>query len=73
MAINTKSLKNSPKSIFSGETIPETYQSIEGLRTSTSYEASNQGAILVGSTPGVIPTTTTTTTTSTTTTTTTAA
>jgi hypothetical protein len=73
MALNSKSLKNSPKSAFSGQTIPDTYQSIEGLRNSTSYASNNDGAILAGSIPGIIPTTTTTTTTSTTTTTTTTA
>jgi len=67
MANKSTLLKNLDKSIFSGQTIPETYQSIEGLRNSTSYEASNQGAILVGSTPGVTPNTTTSTTTTTTT------
>jgi hypothetical protein len=74
MAINSRSLKNSPKSVFSGQTIPDTYQNIEGLKNSTSYASNNDGAILAGSTLGTIPnTTTTTTTTSTTTTTTTIA
>jgi hypothetical protein len=68
MALNSKSLKNSPKSAFSGQTIPDTYQGIEGLRNSTSYVSNNDGAILVGSTPAIpIPTTTSTTTTTTTT------
>jgi hypothetical protein len=69
MANNAKTLKNSSKSIFSGQAIPDTYQDIQGIRNSTSYVANNDGAVLVGSTPAIpVPTTTTSTTTTTTTT-----
>jgi hypothetical protein len=70
MANKPTFLKNSPKSIFSGQTIPDSYQNIEGLKNSTSYVANNDGSILVGSMTSVpvIPNPTTTSTTTTTTT-----
>ena len=71
MANKSTLLKNLDKSIFSGQNIPDTYQSIEGLTTPRAYAASNDGSIIVGSTPEISEPTTTTTTTSTTTTTTT--
>jgi hypothetical protein len=71
MANKSTLLKNLDKSIFSGQSIPDTYKSIEGLTTPKAYATSNEGAIIVGSTPEIPGLTTTTTTTSTTTTTTT--
>ena len=70
MANKSTFLKNSPKSIFSGQSIPDTYQSMEGLTSTKAYAANNDGAILAGSSTSipVIPTPTTTTTTTTTTT-----
>lgn len=67
MANNSKSLKNSSKSLFSGQTFPDSYQNLEGVKSSTSYVANNDGSILVGSTPAIPQTTTSTTTTTTTT------
>jgi hypothetical protein len=72
MANKSTLLKNLDKSIFSGQSIPDTYQSIQGMINPKAYAANNDGSILAGSTPEIPePTTTTTTTTTTTSTTTT--
>lgn len=58
------------KSVFSGQTIPDSYQSLNGLTNQKAYTLTDRSG-LVGSIPTPLPTPTTTTTSTTTTTTTT--
>lgn len=71
MAKNSSLLakSKSDKSIFSGQPIPDTYQSLNGLNNPKAYAPTDRDALVGG--VASEPTTTTTTTTSTTTTTTT--
>lgn len=51
------------KSIFSGQTIPDSYQNLDGLSNSKAYASSDRNALVGGVPPTPITTSTTTTTT----------
>lgn len=72
MAKNSSLLakSKSEKSIFSGQPIPDTYQSLNGLNNPKAYASTDRDALVGGIPPPPAETTTTTTTSTTTTTTT---
>ena len=73
MAKNSSLLakSKSDRSVFSGQVIPDTYQSLNGLTSPKAYASTDRDALAGGVPPTPPPTTTTTTTTTSTTTTTT--